>query len=568
MRIFIFCFIIHLILANPVKAQLVSVEPDYNKVDYGPYYFYLQRAVSEYKKDPKAPESGIKDTLALFIADSIKFHKEHGYIHSQYPHTCQNRRGKVGFLNTEGQVIIPFEFDYIDGHYDSSFMRARLNNQYGVIDGKGRTVIPFNYKEVVHILHTNPPLFCLKNIAGKLGVLDNRLKPVIPFEFEAYYFIDSNILAFRKTEDDSLLSFYNNKAEHLFSLKGYSAKERAGKYIYISNGYGKYNSLATKKGKWIIPPGTYNSVTWIWDDLICVPEKGRFGIIDTKGKTVLPFEYERILPTTNKQFIVQKNGRSAVADLHNKLIIPFDSSYIFNFGALYLVYRNNSTVMSMVNKRGEQILSEKYTISGGGIPFNSGNEGIEAIDPMSTILVRDTSTRLLGLYRADGFTVLPASYYYINHQPGQHAILVAKRSASDTNRLLYASVDINGKLIAPFSDNQLSFIPGATNIYESKNKDRKAAIVNAHTGEVITPFEFEAGYMKDLGNGYVAAKKGWFYALVSPEGKILTEALYNEMYRPDQKNRLWFDEEIVCVAKRFEQYIGLTSSGKQLLKMR
>lgn len=561
--IVILCFI-----AKPVTAQRVYVEANYNQVDYGPYYFYLQRAVSEYKKKHKDLESGIKDTLGLFITDSINFHREYSYIHSQYPHTCQNRCGKVGFINTEGQVIIPFEYDYIDGHYDSSFMMARLNNRHGVIDGKGHMVVPFNYSEVVQILPTTPPLFCLKNTAGKLGVLDNRLKPVIPFEYEAFNFIDSNILAFRRTENDSLISFYSKKGVPLFSLKGYSAKERAGKYIYITSGYGNYNSLATKQGKWIIPPGTYKDIAWIWDDLICVPQKDMFGIIDTKGKTILPFEYERISPTTNKQFIVQKNGRTAVVDLHNKLIIPFDSSYIFNFGVLYLVYRHNSTVMKLVNNRGERILSEKYSISGGGIPANSGKEGIESIDPMSTILVRDMSSRLLGLFRADGVQVLPVSYYYINNQPGYHAILVAKRSEADTNRLLYAAVDINGKFIAPFSDNELSLLSNAPGIYVSKDKDRKVAIVNALNGEAITPFEFEAGYVNNLGNGYISAKKGWFYALVSPDGKKLTEAVYSEMSAPTPKNRRWFDEEIVCVAKRYQQYIGLTSTGKELLKMR
>jgi hypothetical protein len=559
--------IIHLLFANSLTAQVeVSVERDENKIYYAAYHFSYQRALRENKKYPAAAGYDTKDTLALFISDSINFHTQYRYYHQVNPHVCQNRFGKVGFINTEDQIEIPFDFDFIQNNYDSSFLTAKKKNRYGIIDGKGHTVIPFEYSQIIHVFKENIPAFCLKNTLGRIGVLDKELNTVIPFEYAACNIIDSNILALKNNTDDSLLSFYNKKGEHLFSLNGYSAKERAGKYISISNAYGRFDGIVNKKGKWIVPPDTYDYVLWMRDDFICVPKNDHYGVINSKGKVILPFEYSRISPTANKQFIVYKNGMSGVVNLNNKFIIPWDSIGIYNFGVFYFVHRHNSDLMGLRNFKGERILSEKYSL--GGIPFNSGEEGIQEIDPRSTMLIRDLPNRLMGLYRADGIIILPISYNYILHRPENYAILAGRKSESDSNKYQYSAVDINGKFIVAFTNNVLSFLPNAPGVFLSTNEDKKAAFVNAKTGEVVTPYEFDADYGNKLNNGYIAAKKGWLYALVSPEGKKLTEAVYSDFYMPTAKNKLWFDDEIICVARRNEQLLGLTKTGKEILKVR
>ena len=565
MKSLLIYIVIHLLIANYISAQQVSVQRNYNKIDYGAYYFYFQRALSENKKDTKAI---VLDSLALFISDSISFHNRNRYTHQVHPHVCQNRFGKVGFINTEDQIIVPFDFDFIQDNYDSSFLVAKKKNRYGVIDGEGHTLIPFEYSEVVYVFKENTPAFCLKNIDGKIGVINKELNPVIPFEYAASFIIDSNILALKKNENDSSLLFYSKKGYYLFSLKGLSAKQRAVKYIEIDNGYLRFNSLADKEGKWIIPPDTYNHVSWIWDDYICVPENGHFGVIDSKGKKILPFKYSRISPTTNKQFIVYKNGMAGVVNLKNKFIIPLDSIGIYNFGVLYFVRRHNSNIMGLMNYKGERILSEKYSLLGGGIPFNSGKEGIEGIDSKSTIIIRDVTTWLSGMYRADGIKVVPIIYNYVFHRPENYPILIGKRSESDTNKLQYAAVDINGKFITPFTDNVLSFLPDAPDVILSTNQDKKAAFINAKTGEIVTAYEFDTDYQNKLKTGYITAKKGWLYALISPDGKKLTEAVYSDVYMPTAKNKIWFDDEIICVVKRNERLLGLTKTGKELLKVR
>ena len=71
---------------------------------------------------------------------------------------------------------------------------------------------------------------------------------------------------------------------------------------------------------------------------------------------------------------------SGVVNLNNEFIIPLDSIDIYNFGVFYFIYRHNPNKIGLINLKGERILDEMYSF-GGGIAYNSGEEGIQDIDP-------------------------------------------------------------------------------------------------------------------------------------------------------------------------------------------
>ena len=64
-----------------------------------------------------------------------------------------SKNGKVGFLDKNGEVIIPFKFD-IDASnrlpfkFSNGFGLVYLNKKYGFINRKGETVIPFEYDAI------------------------------------------------------------------------------------------------------------------------------------------------------------------------------------------------------------------------------------------------------------------------------------------------------------------------------------------------------------------------------------------------------------------------------------
>ena len=72
--------------------------------------------------------------------------------------TAQNKEGKYGVIDMNGNTIVPFgKYDYIDG-FDKGFARVKIGKQtngkidsnckWGVIDEQGKEVLPAEYDDI------------------------------------------------------------------------------------------------------------------------------------------------------------------------------------------------------------------------------------------------------------------------------------------------------------------------------------------------------------------------------------------------------------------------------------
>jgi hypothetical protein len=255
---------------------------------------------------------------------------------------------------------------------------------------------------------------------------------------------------------------------------------------------------------------------------------------------------------------------SGVAEINNKLVVPFDSISIKNFGKLYVLCQYRLGLCGLVNSKGERLLEKKYNTN---IPWNFEENESKKINPQNALLITDPETGLLGMYRADGLRILPVEYSYINYTQNCNAIIIGKRADGFRDSVLFAAVDLNGKTVVPFSRNQLRLINSSPNLLLSQNPNGLSAFVNAKTGEIFTAHEFEGiDPSFPLTNGFVAAKKNWRCALISPDGKVLTDAVYSGFFPVTEKNKLWFSEEIVCLGRLGEKLYGITKTGKAIPK--
>ena len=55
-----------------------------------------------------------------------------------------SKTGKDGFIDSSGNVVIPFKYDYVDNFFEG-LARVRLDGKYGFIDKSCNVVIPFKY---------------------------------------------------------------------------------------------------------------------------------------------------------------------------------------------------------------------------------------------------------------------------------------------------------------------------------------------------------------------------------------------------------------------------------------
>lgn len=526
MKRYLLLLIFNVIFFLTLKGQEGIFDPETENIDLHTYYFKRGDHLRQDIKLDRNRKYDKSDSLALFLSDSIQFHRERSYEYSTNSHSCQNRYYKFGYVNTKNKVVIPFEFDYIQNKFDGLGMAAKKERYFGIIDGKGNTVLPFEYSDVL--------------------------------------INDSNLIAVYKMPSDSVVMFFNKTGDHLFSTTGFNPRKLTDKYISISNKRGGFKGVIDRQGKWLVSPGKFNYVQWIKNDLICAYKSSKYGVVNFKDKVILPFEYSGINAAENKQFIVYKDGKSAVVNNKNRYIIRLDSNNIRNFGTLYIVSKYMSNTISLYDVNGKVILAGNYRA------FNPGYRE-KVPGAKEVIAIEDIDKRLIGLYGKDGTMVLPIEYNAINYESGMQSIIICKKSDKQPSEMLYAGTNLNGVIVVPFSSNKISYLQFSPKLLLSTNSEENTAFIDAKTGAFLTQYEYPFKiYDNKLTNGYIAVRKKWFYGLISPEGKKITDEIYDYLDKVTDDDLMRFNkkvaDKIICLGTRNGIVYGITNEGQEIIR--
>lgn len=124
---------------------------------------------------------------------------------------------KYGFINTKGEWVIEPQFDYAVG-FSEGMSCVYKNGRLGFIDKKGKLVIPYKYKAQIegdfNYYYHNGLCAVYDPEEGGLGFIDKKGKTVIPFEFPylgTYIYFNDSGLALVSTPDYYLVQGFIDK---------------------------------------------------------------------------------------------------------------------------------------------------------------------------------------------------------------------------------------------------------------------------------------------------------------------------------------------------------------------
>lgn len=193
------------------------------------------------------------------------------------------------------QPLVYADFNENTNHYDISYancFRIMLDGKYGIIDFNGKIVVDPEYDQ----------LFAIRNSDDFLGIINGE-------EADEQYYIHSDTFetqrAYKKYNSEKYEYYWNvanssaifvlndNGAvsEQSFSpslpetVKGVSAV--TGKYI-SSGTYGLYANSVNVTGM------VYSGAGMFTNGLAAFESNGKWGYLDSKGRTVVPFEYDSV----------------------------------------------------------------------------------------------------------------------------------------------------------------------------------------------------------------------------------------------------------------------------------
>ena len=228
--------------------------------------------------------------------------------------------GKWGVLNTQGKIIIPAVFDYLEvlNPYDTleaKYLVARRGIQYdeegsqsnpgvcGLIDLKGNEIIPFEYMEID--MGERDQLICRRggdwyyfngfsgfDSGGKLGVIDYSNKLLIPFLYDKIESTENLGYIVRKGEIDKAkfgLVTSSNQSILPCSFEDISVLGNNAGFIITTGGKTVCGKTACSGGCWSVG--------------------GKQGLLNQNGKVILPNNYTEISPSINNDLFIINVGK-------------------------------------------------------------------------------------------------------------------------------------------------------------------------------------------------------------------------------------------------------------------
>jgi hypothetical protein len=350
-----------------------------------------------------------------------------------------------GFATPDKKIFIVPQHDEVFP-FNNGYARVRNGTRYGIIDLKGRIIVPIAFDDVSDISEGK---FVAKQgtfPASLCGYYDTTGKAVIPFRFvDAFPFHNGRAMVkvgkFPNLKD-VFINHEGKMAAQIYTATKYDmiGTESEGLIRFRENG--KWGYMNSDKTIFIAP--TYQEAGDFIDGLAYVKQKGKFGYIDKNKKTVVPFKYDMagdfykgvaivyVLAKTNDEFqsevpryglieksgkeitplqydfigmfsktenvaVVKKGGKQSFIDLSGKEIMPFKYDFISEFHEGVAVVRslvNNRALSGIIDISGKEIvpLSE--------IKFTTFSEGLIAFE----------KNKKVGFMNTKGEIVIPAKY--------------------------------------------------------------------------------------------------------------------------------------------------------------
>lgn len=236
--------------------------------------------------------------------------------------------GKSGYINSKGQIVIDFEFDFFGSReFTEGLASILVNNKAGYIDTKGNFVIkpqfemamPFS-EGLAYVSHN-----------GKQGYIDKSGRFAIP---PIYYSCNS-----------------------------------------FCDGYALVNDTVTSKGFFINKTGEAKLagrnflISEYREGLInCTDNKGNWGFIDIDGNTIINYAYKSTRPfyegkaavTPKKEINGKSNRKEKIGFINHQgeLIIPqiFEGSEMKFSDGLCAIWNRDKDTFGYIDPKGEIVI--------------------------------------------------------------------------------------------------------------------------------------------------------------------------------------------------------------------
>lgn len=446
--------------------------------------------------------------------------------------------GKMGFADAKGTLIIPMEYDYLEAQL-APFMIARKGDFKGVLDEGGHILIPFEYRDIQAI---GQYFLVSKDNSARpaWGLLDSNGGIILEMVYEYIATAGSNLLAARLFSSKDL-KFFDGRGKFLFEVSGALAMpgfdgnsiliQRANRSCYWTD----------RQGQEIAPP-LFENTSWSDGDFFILMKQSRFGVVNAKGETVVPFQYMGIVAGNKGHFIVTDSTyREGLMDAHGQYLIPPGKGNIMRLGKkqegdAYFVRRYGEFESKLYAPDGKTLIQDACSV----LPLITTSQWSKfpenRYEQYDWVDVKKTGLR--ALYRSDGKQILPPEFKRIQYFSERHPLVACSvdKKEKDYSCAVY---NLEGKLLLEQRYFSLDFTENPRFLIGQAKAQGLFGFIDLNAPEKAA---FIYQKLNWFNPGYYSASKDTMQLLLTPEGKVVYAHGASEMTKPQQWHFRRFQE--------------------------
>jgi TonB family protein len=378
---------------------------------------------------------------------------------------------KWGVRDDEFNMVIPCIYDEIEPRLDTVFA-AKKDGKMMLFNGDGSVRVPLKYQHIqvyYNNFNVNYGLAAVTQndkAVNSWGIINSHGKIILPEKFAYVRVIHSNLLVAR-IHPESTLQFFDQQGKILFKLPGVSVSPiDVDSSCFSVKGTDHQHICYTENGRLVSETEPLRA---IWTDgkrTILREDLKHFslsnlGMIDKKGKVIIPYQYSRFIHVKGKGFIAEKieNDGSFIGqtlfDFNGKVLIPEGRYTIKVLGNRYGITDYDTDKFGILDANAEVILPSIYHYQSVRIYEAEYDEKIEGSWPENYMVLDDEKLREQILVTKNGDIIRPKNSKQISYFSDKHPLVVEVLDAQGME--VYKLADFKGRYLTSDTFNSINF---------------------------------------------------------------------------------------------------------------
>lgn len=261
--------------------------------------------------------------------------------------------------------------------------------------------------------------------------------------------------------------------------------------------------------------------------LLLVGQGGKFGAIDRKGKTVIPFQYDALYTsygTDGKYYEASTGERWGVIDATGKVVVPITYEYISDYdelpGGVPVFWVNQGEGKALVSAATGQPI---FTVPAG--LYVSGT-----FDGEKFVTVRDDATSKCGYLDAAGNLAVPCMFDEANAFVGD--LTLVGMYTDDNYNSKFAVMNSQGVLVTDYIYDYSYGVSGGDGLIAVRDLETQLCGYVDVTGAVVIPCQYDSvgDFVKGIATvGKYVEGEGFHYGMIDTAGGIVLPLQYSNI---------------------------------------